>query len=338
MVHLFRYVPSTSISQSETDKPRPAYDVIRDLSFGEPCNCIETGNPDAFISSIPAISKELILSQMLKYYNLLWLRPLFLPRSVAGARATNVSRVNDTISRRIERHTDRKDFLHYILAAMETDKGMSRAEINVNAFSFSIAGSEASATTLTALVYYICSHQRVYRALLAEIRGVFSREENIRLSTVNQLSYLNAVLSEVLRIHPAVAITLPRVVPGMGAFIDGRFVPPGTTVGVNHFSTYHDPRNFHRPGDFLPERWLSNRSAAFDTDCRDAFQPFSFGPRNCLGRNLAWAEMRMVAVRLLFRFDLSLVGRERWDEKPIWGFWAKKPLWVQLVDVRVRAK
>ncbi|PLB47616.1 benzoate 4-monooxygenase cytochrome P450 [Aspergillus steynii IBT 23096] len=310
-----------------------AYDVIRDLSFGEPCTCLETGTPDAFVSSLPSISKELILFQMLKYYRLTWLRRLFMPTSVSGARARNIARVVDTVTRRTERRTDRKDFLHYILAAMETEKSISREEINVNAFSFSIAGSEATATALAALVFYICTHPRVYRVLVAEIRDRFAHNAKVTLATVNELPYLNAVLTEVLRIHPPVAITLPRVVPSTGVFLNGRFIPPGTTVGVNHFSTYRASRNFHRPGDFVPERWLVDRPAEFENDARDAFQPFSFGPRNCLGRNLAWAEMRMVAVRLLLGFDLSLVGCERWDEQRIWGFWVKTPLWVQLREV-----
>ncbi|KAI9036625.1 cytochrome P450 [Aspergillus affinis] len=310
-----------------------AYDVIRDLSFGEPCSCTATGIPDAFVSSLPAISKELILLQMLKYYNLTWLRRLFIPRSVSGARARNITQVVDTVTRRIERRTDRKDFLHYILAAMQSDKGMTLDEINVNAFSFSIAGSEATATAVAAFVFYICTHPRVYRILVAEIRSNFADEAQIGMETVNDLTYLNAVLTEVLRIHPPVAITLPRVVPGAGAFIDGHFVPPGTSVGINHLSAYRDSCNFYRPDGFVPGRWLPDRPVEFETDRRDAFQPFSFGPRNCLGRNLAWAEMRMVAVRLLFRFDLSLVGCQRWDEQMIWGFWVKMPLWVELSRV-----
>ncbi|KAK1147823.1 hypothetical protein N8T08_000336 [Aspergillus melleus] len=97
------------------------------------------------------------------YYKLTWLRRSIMPRSVSGARARNIARVVDTVTGRIERRTDRKDFLYYILAATRTDKGMTRDEINVNAFSFSIAGSEATAAALAAFVFYICTHARVYR-------------------------------------------------------------------------------------------------------------------------------------------------------------------------------
>ncbi|KAI9039123.1 benzoate 4-monooxygenase cytochrome P450 [Aspergillus affinis] len=215
---------------------------------------IPTGAPNTFVSSLPAISKELILFQMLKYYNFTWLYRFFMPRPVSGACARNISRVVDTVTRRIERRINRKDFLNYILAAMQGDKGMTRDEINVNAFSFSIARSEATATALAVFVFYICIHPRIYRILVAEIRSRFEDKGQIGMSTVNYLSYFNAVFTEVFRMHLPVAITLPRVVPCAGVFIDGRFFPPGTSVGVNHFSTYRDPCNFFRPDNFVPER------------------------------------------------------------------------------------
>ncbi|PYI09335.1 benzoate 4-monooxygenase cytochrome P450 [Aspergillus sclerotiicarbonarius CBS 121057] len=311
-----------------------AYDLIRDLSFGEHFHCLDQGEYDPFVRSIRAISKELTFIQMFAYYGLLRLRQAFMPRAIAGARAQNMQRVVETVNRRVARDTDRKDFLHYILAAMETEKGMSGAEMNVNAFSFSIAGSESSATALSALTCFILTHREVYERLVAEIRGAFETCEQIEISSLTRLPYLNAVLQETLRIYPPVAVTLPRVVPANGATIDGQFVPAGVTVGVNHFACYHDPQNFDRPLDFLPERWLPECQEAFVDDHRGCFQPFSFGPRNCLGKNLAWAEMRLIAAKLLFRFELELSEESRWwlDGQTVFGFWVKPPLFVRLVS------
>ncbi|XRM47062.1 hypothetical protein ABZX51_010067 [Aspergillus tubingensis] len=312
-----------------------AYDLIRDLSFGERFHCLNTAEYDPFVRSIRAISKELTFIQMLAYYNLLSFRQLFMPKSIAGARAQNMQRVIETVNCRVARNTDRKDFLHYILAAMETEKGMSRAEMNVNAFSFSIAGSESSATALSAFTYYILSHVSVYDRLIAEIRGAFEKYEQIDIPSVTQMPYLNAVLQETLRIYPPVVVTLPRVVPANGAVIDGKFVPAGVTVGVNHFACYHDPRNFYRPQEFLPERWLPEcqEKGPFSIDRPKSCQPFSFGPRNCLGKNLAWAEMRLIAAKMLFLFDMELVGTGKgWaDGQKVFGFWVKPQLLVRLV-------
>ncbi|KAL1963922.1 hypothetical protein VTN77DRAFT_7728 [Rasamsonia byssochlamydoides] len=310
------------------------YDLIGDLSFGDNFGCLDQGDYDPFVRSIKAMSKELTFIQMLKYYDLLSLRQFFLPKAVAGARAENMKRAMETVDRRIQRNTDRKDFLYYILAAND-DKGMSRGEINVNAFSLSIAGSESTATLLSGATFYILTHQPVYKKLTEEIRSSFACEDEIRLSSITQLEYLDAILTETLRIYPPVAVTLPRVVPGAagdGENIDGRFVPAGTTVGVNHFSCFRHPANFHRPDEFLPERWLPGQQekAPFDSDNRACLQPFSYGPRNCLGKNLARAEMRLILTRMLWRYDLELdetAANTAWhDQQKVFGFWVKPPL------------
>lgn len=73
----------------------------------------------------------------------------------------------------------------------------------------------------------------------------------------------------------------------------------------------------------------------FNRDNKAAVQPFSFGPRNCLGKNLARAEMRLVMAKLLWRFDMELVqGGKDWKEgQRVWGFWVKPPLTCRLRPV-----
>lgn len=60
-------------------------------------------------------------------------------------------------------------------------------------------------------------------------------------------------------------------------------------------------------------------------------QPFSFGPRNCIGRNLAYAEMRTIMARLVFNFDLTLAPESKnWLDQKIYNLWQKPPLMVHL--------
>ena len=58
---------------------------------------------------------------------------------------------------------------------------------------------------------------------------------------------------------------------------------------------------------FAPERWLpaAERPEQFNSDHLSASIPFGVGPTNCLGRNLAWAEMRIFLARLLWAFDIA---------------------------------
>ena len=118
------------------------------------------------------------------------------------------------------------------------------------------------------------------------------------------------------------------------------FIPPGTAVCCHLYSMHLDPRNFSYPEVFWPERWLlasgkipsatlprhapgcvSEKThdplglGSFDASTLNhnetAFMPFSYGPMNCVGKNLALAEIRMVACTLLRQFEFRL--QDGWD-------------------------
>lgn len=136
--------------------------------------------------------------------------------------------------------------------------------------------------------------------------------------------------------HSPLAGSFPRVVPAGGETIDSRPVPAGTVVGVHQFATNVSPRNFARPRDFCPERWLDGANAPgseFARDNRAAYQPFAVGPRGCVGRSLAMASLRVVLARLVWNFDLELAAESReWiAAQKIFLNWEKPALMVRLV-------
>lgn len=55
------------------------------------------------------------------------------------------------------------------------------------------------------------------------------------------------------------------------------------TVSTHHYASYRDAANFTFPEQFIPERWLGTDNR-FDSDRKDVVQPFSLGPRDCLGK------------------------------------------------------
>ncbi|KAL8897692.1 MAG: hypothetical protein Q9192_002446 [Flavoplaca navasiana] len=312
-----------------------SFDLIGHMSFGENFGCLDTGDYAPFVGAITAMASELTFTQMWKYWGVMSIRQYFTPKGLVGQRGKHVGTAMQTVQRRIKKGSVHRDFLHYILSAND-DKGMSPEEVNVNAFSLSIAGSESTATALSGAAFLILTHYSVYQRLIEEIRSAYTAEIDITLASTHELAYLDAVISETLRMYPPVAITLPRRVPAGGDTIAGEFVPLGTTVGVHQYSTFHHPKNFYQPAAFLPERWLPGTRDAppFDDDSKGCMQPFSAGPRNCLGKNIAKAEMRLLLAKLLFRFDWQLEpGQEQWMRQKVQGFWQKKPLYCTLTPV-----
>lgn len=85
----------------------------------------------------------------------------------------------------------------------------------------------------------------------------------------------------------------------------------------------------------MPERWLpkaqNDPSSPFFNDSRDVFKPFSFGPRDCIGRNLAYHEMRLILSKVLWNFDFELCEESNeWDRQRIFALWEKPPLMVRI--------
>ena len=59
---------------------------------------------------------------------------------------------------------------------------------------------------------------------------------------------------------------------------------PQTSCGIHQLAANRIEANFTRPEEFLPERWFDDAPAEFANDRREIYQPFSFGPRNCIGK------------------------------------------------------
>ena len=102
-------------------------------------------------------------------------------------------------------------------------------------------------------------------------------------------------------------------------------------------STLNFPSN---PSTFDPSRWMSKPADTSSADTKptsnpkSAFDPFSFGPRNCLGRYLARLEMRLILTHLLWTFDLEVADGDTlagWEEQKSWILRQKAPLRVKLV-------
>lgn len=162
------------------------------------------------------------------------------------------------------------------------EKGMTPSEIESNVQLYISAGSETTATLLSAVTFYLLSNPRVMSILVAELQKSFESDSQITMNSTQHLPYLHAVLEEGLRMFPPAPNTFPRETPFPGVTICGKYVPGGTSVGVNQWASLHAPENFVEPDSFIPERFLGD--PLFEDDDKTAFNPFSYGPRNCIGK------------------------------------------------------
>ena len=140
---------------------------------------------------------------------------------------------------------------------------------------------------MTHIVDLLCQNPRVYAKLEQELKDKFpdgiGPQTVSPFSEVQALPYLNAVIAEVFRYRPTVALGLPRVVPEGGATVAGRFYKEGTVLSCPTYSIHHNAEVFTDPDTFYPERWLDTR----ESELEKYLIPFSTGPRACIGRNVS---------------------------------------------------
>ncbi|KAF2095866.1 cytochrome P450 [Rhizodiscina lignyota] len=314
------------------------FDLIGDLAFGDPFNCLKDRRVHPWVYAVPKNVEYSLKNNILKSWGLEAFGRWLLPQDVVSGRKENYRYSEDKIERRIQYNAERGDFWDRVIAKSAGDnksgQGMSKAEMLNNASVLVLGGSETTATVLSAATCLLLQHPDKLNKATQEIRSAFADTSEITLFSVSQLDYMLAVLDEAQRIYPAVPRPAVRITPNGGATVCGKFVPAGTTVGVHFMSAFGMSSNFHRPSEFIPERFLdeAKESGEFVNDNRGALQPFSLGTRNCIGRNLAYAEMRLILAKVLFHFDLSLDAERTgdWFDQKAWALWSKNPLYVKL--------
>jgi cytochrome P450 len=292
------------------------FDIIGDLAFGEPFGCLELGAFHSWVALIYETVKVGALEQATRRFAPAgsWLQSQLLnmiPHHIRQKRRNHLAFSRDKVLRRLQNErTEHKDFIYYILKQREKHD-LKENEIILNGALFIVAGSETTANLLSGLIARLIWNKDKYDKLCTEIRGAFTSENQITYDSTAHLTYLNACLEEGLRIHPPVPTGLLRTVPKGGDTIDGHWVPEGTSVAVSSWAAAHNPANFANCDSFIPERFID---PAYSTDIKKGYQPFSLGPRGCIGKNLSYMEMRLILTRLLWNFDIeSMDGAWQWD-------------------------
>lgn len=303
-----------------------------DLCFAEPFGCLDQASATEWSTSVINVFVSATWTQGIRRLCGVgtWLEylmsKLLVPAKAADWRKIHLKNSREkTIHRLADGDRDHPDFIYQILNN-ESKKSLSQMEIILNMAMFISAGTDTTATALTGWTYFVCTHPDVHRRLVGEIREAFVVDDDIKWETARKLPYLEATIYEALRLFPPSAASQQRIVPPGGATIDGYYVPAGKTVAVSPWAAARSHLNFHEPDMFRPERWLGD-DEKFSNDHLNASLPFGTGPRACIGKNLAYLEMRLILSHLLWNFDIELARGAHEEKNQVWGFDGKmKPM------------
>ncbi|KAK1976428.1 oxoglutarate/iron-dependent oxygenase [Colletotrichum cereale] len=194
------------------------------------------------------------------------------------------------------------------------------------------AGTETTAWALSAMLFYVLNNSSILQKLQAELNlAIPDAHERVSWSRLEQLPFLSAVICEGLRLSYGVSTRLQRINPvgplylkteaspkrgeEKANLIEHEILPTGTPVGMTATLIHNHPDLFPNPSCFQPERWLDDRGQR-QHHLDKYLLSFSRGSRQCVGINLAYAELYM-AFGLLIRRMGSNMGLFETDKEDV---------------------
>lgn len=125
-------------------------------------------------------------------------------------------------------------------------------------------------------------HQEIDTALAA---GLLSSPIRY-LETMQHLPYTCAAIKEAMRMHPSVALSMPRYAPKEGIVLAGNFIPGGYRIGMNPAVIHYDKEAFGQDAEnYRPERWLSSNKEELKNMDKHLLT-FGAGTRICVGKHV----------------------------------------------------
>ncbi|XP_064334233.1 cytochrome P450 3A29-like [Camelus dromedarius] len=285
-------------------------DVITSTSFG--VNVDSLNNPqDPFVKNgkkllrFDFLDPLLIISMLFPFLCpvLEVLNFSLFPKSAVNFFIRSLERIKE--SRLKDERTHRVDFLQLMINSqnskeIERYKTLSDQEMAAQGITFLLAGYEPTADSISLLMYKLAVEPEVQQKLQEEIDAVLPSKFPPSYESLEQLEYLDMVLSELLRLFPLNS-RLGRVCKKV-VEVSGVLIPKGTVVTVPVFALHDDPEHWPEPEEFRPERFRKKNQDGINPY---TYLPFGTGPRNCIGMRLALLTIKLAAIRVLQNFSFK---------------------------------
>lgn len=251
-----------------------AFDVIGEITFSERFGFLDKG---ADIEGImTALDKSMVYSTLIGIFPKLHPIIYAIMEKIPGTGAAGRTYLMSFVQRKIdERNAIRKtgahnrralniddnvapqDFLDKMADAQQHNpEKVTPYHLFMMGMSNIIAGSDTTAVSLASVVHNLTTNPRVLSKLREEIKEHGLWDKRITFKASQEMPYLQAVIKEALRMHPATGLPLWRVVPVSGVQLGEHWLPHGTNIGVNSWVAHYNKSVF---GDdahvFRPERW-----------------------------------------------------------------------------------
>ncbi|RAK71705.1 cytochrome P450 [Aspergillus fijiensis CBS 313.89] len=321
-----------------------AYDMICQLSFGEPIGFVSQGRDvenlianfhqmapfAAVVGALPWLARPFLENPIT--------RKFFMPKPGDGSGTGKIMAFRDRLlADRLNNPQAHKqgDFLDNILSATNPDgTPITLEEVKTECFVLMFAASDTTAAFFCGFVRYVLETPGIYERLVAEIDEYDQRGDLTspvpRYDEIKDMRYFTACYKETMRYQPSTPMIIPRYVSPGGLTLHNQHIPAGTEIGANPYVVHRNHRVFGEDADvFRPDRWLvadPDHIALMDK----CILTWGYGTRICLGKNIALLETYKLLVQFfrLFRPQINNGTRPIWKQENLallvhHNFWIK---------------
>ncbi len=188
-----------------------------------------------------------------------------------------------------------------ISAHDEAGQPMNKEEIRDELMTMLFGGHETTASTLAWEFYWLHYLPEVGQKFMAELNSLPDKTD---YNAILKLPYLNAVVSETLRLNPVLAFVGRQLTKSFELM--GYTFEAGTSLFPSIYLTHQREDIYPEPKQFKPERFLERQFSPYE------YLPFGGGNRRCLGYTFALFEMKLVLATILSQVELELL-----DNRPL---------------------
>ncbi|KAL5554956.1 hypothetical protein UlMin_037192 [Ulmus minor] len=185
-------------------------------------------------------------------------------------------------------------------------------------FNFMFAGRDSVSAGITWFFYVIARYPHVEAKILEEMKENFPQKELndhennglFNIEVLSKLVYFHAAICETFRLFPPIPFN-HKVAAKDDVLPSGHFVKKNTRILVLFYAMGRMKKIWGEDSfEFKPERWISKEGGLVNVPSHK-FIAFNTGPRSCLGKDMAFIQMKIIAAALLWNFRFRLV-----DQRP----------------------
>ncbi|XP_074344085.1 cytochrome P450 CYP82D47-like [Apium graveolens] len=207
-------------------------------------------------------------------------------------------------------HTDFMDAMLSIIGLDAKTIGYDRDTIIKATIQVIImTGSESISETLTWAVSLLLNNPSSLKLAKEELDLNVGSHRWVEESDMKNLTYLQAIVKETLRLYPPGPLSGPREATE-DCHIGEYYIPKGTRLVVNIWQLHRDPRMWSEPDKFQPERFLEENKKVNVKGQNFEFIPFSSGRRMCPAVTYGFGTVQLVLARLLQGFNIATLDGE----------------------------